>query len=829
MGCTICHGGAGEALDFRRADHRPTDDEEATRWRAELGWSKQPHWDHPMLGSKHHEAGCLQCHQDSLELIAEDAPTLYEGYRLFERHGCYACHEVAWFPTSRRPGPSLARIRAKTTQGFADAWIRGPDTFRPGAAMPRFFTGDPAAESRVVAPGRAERGEPITRLRWDDAARAAALAFVWDRASDEPLPEPPVGGDASRGREVFRLAGCLACHETTAAAPTFRPEGERGPNLRGIALKVTPPWLFAWLDDPSAWWSEARMPDLRLTAREAADVVAYIFEDPEGVFTSAPEGWELGAGPYDREELEGLGRWSLDREAVEELARRHLDRIPGEELERRLRGEWADDQVLLVAVGEKVVLDQGCHSCHEIPGLEDALANGNPMTTWGSKTTDRLLWGHVPERAAAEQDLSGLAAHRWGEDFRAYRENYLGRKLSAPRNFEPDSIRDPRELLRMPAYALDPGEVEALTTFALGLVEDEARLARMTPTPARLREDEGLRSVRRRNCAGCHVLEHGRIELSDRDGERHVVRGSFLPFEDEVVPPSLEGFAREVREHEARLRETSGDPEARLEEVAVLLREPAPGLGDAGDVLLVEDVDGVVPTPGRGGDVVGVVAEHYLRPGSLVLDVDGELRGYEAEPHDRIRWSFAPPELADAGARLQRDWIHAFLLDPSPVRRQLRIRMPSVAWDEREAGAVADHLALRAGAPLGAEVVPQRQPSHRDVVLGAEPDLLASVRELAVKGPRCTRCHHLRGEVPGAAEGPIDWAPDLDGVRERIRPDWARAWITDPSRVLPGTAMPVNFPLDELTWQDLRTGFGAEQIEDVLTWLYNLDRDPRWR
>jgi hypothetical protein len=36
--------------------------------------------------------------------------------------------------------------------------------------------------------------------------------------------------------------------------------------------------------------------------------------------------------------------------------------------------------------------------------------------------------------------------------------------------------------------------------------------------------------------------------------------------------------------------------------------------------------------------------------------------------------------------------------------------------------------------------------------------------------------------------------------------------------------MPVNFPLDEPMWQDLRPGLGAGQIEDVLTWLFNLDR-----
>ena len=49
MGCSICHRGAGEALDFQRVDHRAGDAAEAERWHAEYGWHKQHYWDYPML------------------------------------------------------------------------------------------------------------------------------------------------------------------------------------------------------------------------------------------------------------------------------------------------------------------------------------------------------------------------------------------------------------------------------------------------------------------------------------------------------------------------------------------------------------------------------------------------------------------------------------------------------------------------------------------------------------------------------------------------------------------------------------------------------------
>ena len=56
-----------------------------------------------MLSDEYVEASCVQCHKTSMELIADDAPQLSEGYRNFERYGCYACHKVDWFPTKRRP------------------------------------------------------------------------------------------------------------------------------------------------------------------------------------------------------------------------------------------------------------------------------------------------------------------------------------------------------------------------------------------------------------------------------------------------------------------------------------------------------------------------------------------------------------------------------------------------------------------------------------------------------------------------------------------------------------------------------------------------------
>src|SRR5262245_53440275 len=139
FGCTICHRGAGEALEFQRTDHRANDEAQTAQWEEQHHWHKQHYWDYPMLPAKYTQASCVQCHKSTMELIEKDAPRVAEGFQLFERYGCYACHKVDWFPTKRRPGPSLAQIGRKTTQAFLESWVSDPKSFRPTTWMPKIF------------------------------------------------------------------------------------------------------------------------------------------------------------------------------------------------------------------------------------------------------------------------------------------------------------------------------------------------------------------------------------------------------------------------------------------------------------------------------------------------------------------------------------------------------------------------------------------------------------------------------------------------------------------------------------------------------------------
>jgi len=720
VGCSICHRGAGEALDFIRADHRPNSDGPASwgkdraEWQEDHHWHKQHHWDYPMLAKDFTEASCVQCHKSSMELIAEDAPKVTEGYRLFERYGCYACHKVDWFPNKRKPGPSLKNVAAKLEADFMQSWISGPKKFRPTTWMPQIFHLENYAADEVVVKSEygGKDGRDIMGQEWNDSAVAAISAFIMESSGEFDLGPIPVAGDSERGREVFRVSGCLACHNV---APYGEPhplnrdpalertgENEHGPNLRGVATKVTAEWLYSWIKDPQKYWGETRMPNLRLTDQDAADITSYMMEDPDGIFTEVPEGWEPAASPYDVETLREQARWFFTR----------VGRVA---LEARFNGEdpdfpWDDEGALLLAVGEKYVRHQGCYSCHDVSGMENEMPIGVELSNWGSKTVDKLEWGSMADVFAKR--------HGWSQDdrdeFSHYREGWLEQKLGEPRSYDRDKLKNPTEKLRMPWFEFEPEQIRSIATFVIGLVDDEVQLAKMVPTHEQAAMDTGMRAVRQHNCAACHTIAPGTVSFEDEEGNHFTLPSEIQLIGDSSIPPihgTLEDLQADIREYEEEFDEE-------VEEITLRLWDTVPGVGAAFSNAYSSPDAITNVTPPEGGDFVRTVASYY-KEGILTLDdpeaddpfdrylpwnfgeegevedVDRELRLYIEEPYEKLRWTFAPPVLVNEGSKLQRDWFYNFLLEPVELRPQMRVRMPTFNFEPGQAAAIADYFAVR--------------------------------------------------------------------------------------------------------------------------------------
>jgi mono/diheme cytochrome c family protein len=139
----------------------------------------------------------------------------------------------------------------------------------------------------------------------------------------------------------------------------------------------------------------------------------------------------------------------------------------------------------------------------------------------------------------------------------------------------------------------------------------------------------------------------------------------------------------------------------------------------------------------------------------------------------------APPPLTDAGNKLRASWLAEVLLREKRIRPWMNLRMPH--YGREQMAPLVDLFAAQAGAELGeGKTVPPPTP----------PQLAQGVQLLGRgEGLACINCHDYAGHKSlGDLRG-----PDLVEMDARIRADWMRRWLLEPSRIQPGTAMPAFF------------------------------------
>ncbi len=272
FGCTICHDGQGSGTSFRHSSHSPDTPEAAARWRREHDWQPNPHWEWPMLPLRFVESRCLQCHHEVTDLEPSErfpdppAPKLMAGYHLIREHGCFGCHEIDGYDaagrrigpdmrlepengppgdgrppgTMRKVGPSLRDIAQKLTPAMVIDRTADPHRFLPDTRMPRLY----GLHEHLSGAAREEAE------RFEAVELHAIAAYLFASAETiEPLPSPEgfvERPELARGRKIFQLQGCLACH----THETF-PEAHSavGPDLSRLGAKYTTESGRAWLAD----------------------------------------------------------------------------------------------------------------------------------------------------------------------------------------------------------------------------------------------------------------------------------------------------------------------------------------------------------------------------------------------------------------------------------------------------------------------------------------------------------------------------------------------------------------------------------------------------
>ena len=143
-----------------------------------------------------------------------------------------------------------------------------------------------------------------------------------------------------------------------------------------------------------------------------------------------------------------------------------------------------------------------------------------------------------------------------------------------------------------------------------------------------------------------------------------------------------------------------------------------------------------------------------------------------------------PPNLVGEGARVQAEWLAAYLAEPGRIvlRPWHVVRMPTFGLPDGEIGALVAYFADREEKDLVSAPATALDP--RSVAIGHETfDMLS-----------CGRCHPAGPEAAAAVGLPVvNLAPSLLIAKRRLRFEWIAEWIKDPQSRLPGTRMPTFF------------------------------------
>ena len=593
FGCTVCHGGNGHSVSFKDSAHTPRSEAQKKEWEKKYGWQMLEKWEAKMLPLNYIEAACAKCHTGTVNV--PEAPKLNRGRKLAETYGCFNCHKVAGFEDRWKVGPDLTNVKSKLSEDWMVKWLHDPKGFRPSTHMPQIFN-----LSNASTPEDLEKNK---------AAVQSIVAYLMKNSETVQMTQPPVPGDAGRGEKLVKELGCIGCHSAAGIDVN-----KFGPELSGLGSKVTPEWLYTWLKNPKQVSHDTRMPNLRLSDQEAADIVSYLLSEKNAEF-DAKEAPRAKPETVDNLVLENLQAALRRTDAENELSKM----TPDQKLE---------------FLGKKTISYQGCYSCHTIKGFEDAKPIGTELTKEGSKDIHQLDFGFVHLEHTR---------HAW-----------LTQKLKDTRIFDKGRVKGYYEKLRMPQFNFTDEEVEELTTFILSLTED--------PIPQEMRRqldlkdrqiEKGRLLVSKLNCTGCHTL----------DG----TKGGIWEWAEEKgsAPPILDGEGAKVREK--WLHQFLESPAAIRPWVTH--RMPTFGFNEEELKALVQYFANLAHEEvSYKGLELPKTSPEKLAAGKAIFDQFQCAKCHQINAESAAMGaSFLAPELAMTKHRLKPEWVKKWLYDPQAL------------------------------------------------------------------------------------------------------------------------------------------------------------------
>jgi mono/diheme cytochrome c family protein len=567
---------------------------------------------------------------------------------------------------------------------------------------------------------------------------------------------------------TYERAGCYACHKTKG----FEAEKLRkpGPMLTKIDSKLSADWVKTWIRNPKAVKPATWMPRIWYNSN-----------------SSAP-----GDAVRNEVEISAAVSYLFANTEKHEFA-----------VKSPPRGD--------AKTGEQVVKSIGCQGCHVVGegSREEAGPRrtfGQPLENIGNKTTYEWVfnWVRDPKHFNPGTYMPNL---RLTDQQAADVATYL-MTLKQPGG---DAAK---------ADFTDKDVDEALLDYykaALPVEDAKAAVAKLDAKAKQL--DLGQKVIGRYGCFSCHDIKGFEkaqaigTDLSE-EGSKLVTRLDFAFITDIPHTSKIGWFRRKL--HNPREFD-----KGRVLQPLEKLRMPNWDFSDVEVERLVtaimsfqRETQPAAAMPPKNARVDRRVSGRALVHrrncvGCHIIEGDGgDMVKLVAEP------SLGPPMLTPEGARVQPDWLYAFLRGPIQIRPWLSVKMPTFGLDDRNLNGVIDYFGA-----VSNSIGPFQ--THETVRLtAAEEGSGKALFELL----KCQQCHVL-GAIP-KDQPTANLAPDLRMASDRLQPEWILEWLKAPASILPGTRMPAFWPDYPKSPYPQMGGSGEAQVLAIRNHLMTLRGGP---
>ena len=554
------------------------------------------------------------------------------------------------------------------------------------------------------------------------------------------------------GLSLIDRSGCNGCHHNA----NWSTQGKAGPDLRRINEKLNKDWIAKWIKNPRHFRYNTRMPTIFGQKNQQSNKVS----------------------AYNNAEIAGITEYL------------YQDKTPNLGINsNRYLGDPVNGEKLFNSIG-----CMGCHISEKDPANSPELidyynltkVHGPNLVGMGSKVTAEWLyeWLMDPQEYMPTTRMPNLRlSSQEAKDLAAYLLKDQNKTFDAS-----------------PFNEFDDTVLEDLTIEWLKKSNPEKHA--IAKASAMDRDEKlyfiGKKSIRHYGCFGCHhidgfedakpigveITEEGSKPLNKFDfGLFHdIEHTNYAWIENKLRTPRIYDRGKESKHLDLLKMPNFYFSEEEIEAITTAVLS-----------FNVDKVDEPLLAHLKDPDIYKIghrlVKQYNCQGCHLIQNQGGQLIDQIGAPE------YGPPNLNTEGKKANPDWLLSFFNNPSIIRPNLQVRMPSFHQiSDKDWNAIIEYF----------QHLDDEKIAYRDEWIGEKNSIEFRAGAMLHELGACNNCHFYGETFP--KQQASTWAPNLALTKERLNSDWLKDWLRDPQTIMPGTKMPAPF----LPTKDLLILPGAE-------------------